>query len=310
MALGAVSQFSLTDLTVAVVHYHTPRLLEECLRRLERFAQGAQVLVLDCGSQESEREWLAGKFRVCWLPVANTGYAATVNVALARCRTPVFAHLNADVLVRAETFPKLLEALGQADVGMVGPRCRTPEGRWQAQGPAYRLNYLRLAKLGARSVPVSWLSGCFQVIRYAVAQELGGMDSSLRFYNEDMEWSWRFRRAGYSCCLVKTNVLHIGGSATPAATAFLVEGYRGGYLLSQRYRSTPYQLLHREAVRLEASWQSRFAKAPYKRQAYARILRMFNTGRFEQSPFGETLEDINDKGANLDCVAESPGEEN
>lgn len=291
MARTAVSQFSLTDLTVAVVHYRTPRLLEECLRRLERFAQGAHVLVLDCGSPEGTRERLAGRFRVCWLPVANVGYAATVNVALARCRTSAFAHMNADVLIRPETFPMLLEVLGRAGVGMVGPLCRTPDGRWQDQGPAYRLNYWRLARSKARSVRVGWLSGCFQVVRCEVARELGGMDAGLRFYNEDMEWSWRFRRAGYSCRLVKTNVLHVGGSATPQTTAFVVEGYRGGYLLSRRYRSRPYQLLHREVVKLEALWQSRFAQAPYKREAYAQILRMFNAGRFEQSPFGATLED-------------------
>jgi GT2 family glycosyltransferase len=175
---------------------------------------------------------------------------------------------------------------------MVGPRCFTPDGRLQHQGPLYLWHHARLTRPGG-SISVPWLSGAVQVIKREALDKVGGMNPSFRFYNEDLEWCWRFRQAGYQCRLVDTPVVHVGGSSTPADPAFLIEGYRGGYLLSQLTRPAWFQAAHRLAVTVEAALRRRLSRSPSRREAYRAIAQMFRYRQFDQSPFGDSLSQRN-----------------
>lgn len=275
-------------LSICVIHYRTPELLRECLTRLTRYAAGATVIVIDNASPEPVAPWLPAFPKVQLVHGRNHSLADAVNLGLAQTTTPVVAQMNADVLIEAETFPALLKALSPAAVGMAGPRCFTPEGRLQHQGPLYAWHHARLTRQGG-SVTVPWLSGALQVIKREALDKVGGMNPNFRFYNEDLEWCWRFRQAGYQCRLVNTPVVHVGGSSTPADPAFLIEGYRGGYLLSQLTRPAWYRAAHRLAVTLEAALRRRLSRSPSRREAYRAILQMFRYQQFDQSPFGESL---------------------
>lgn len=276
-------------LSICVIHYRTPELLRECLARLTRYAPGATLIVVDNASPEPVAPWLGQAFPgVQLVHGRNHSLADAVNLGLQQTTTPFVAHMNADVLIEAATFPTLLATLAAPEVGMVGPRCLTPTGRPQWQGPLYTWHYARLAWYGG-SVSVPWLSGALQVIRRDVLVKVGGMDTSFRFYNEDVEWCWRLRQAGYQCRLVDTPVVHVGGSATPDDPAFLIEGYRGGYLLSQRTRPSWYRTVHRWAVLAEATVRQRWSRSPARREAYRAIAWMFRTEQFDKSPFGPSL---------------------
>ena len=278
-----------SDLTILVIHYRTPDLLRECLTRLESSAPGARLIVVDSSPQET----LGDSFGIEILRVRNHSFAYAVNYGLKRADTPFIAHMNADVFVEPETFPKLLKAVREPGVGMVGPRARTQDGRLQKQGLPYRWHYARLGRAKRDSVSAPWLSGCLQLVRAEAVAAVGGMDASLRFYNEDMEWCFRFRRAGWACRLVETDVLHLGGSSTPRDPRFIVEGFRGGYKLSQRFHGAVYRQIHRAAARLISRWNARFSRNPVQRRAAEQIGEMFRQDEFDESPFGETLSEAN-----------------
>lgn len=275
----------LNDLTILVLHYRTSDLLKECLKRLVAFAPGARIVVLDSSPEKT----LVPGLEVVHVP--NLSFAHTLNCGLKLAHTPFVAHMNADVFVTAETFPALLGAIRRPRVGMVGPRARAEGGKFQDQGLPYRIHYARSRYQTSAAVP--WLSGCLQLVRRDAALAVGGMDASLRFYNEDIEWCTRFRRQGLRCELVQTDVLHLGGSSTPKDPRFLVEGYRGGYRLSQRYRGTLYQAAHRTVVRLLSAWERRFARDTVRQEAAQQISEMFRRGQFNESPFGPTLDSSN-----------------
>ena len=278
-----------SELDVMVIHHRTPELLRECLGHLRRHAPWARVSVVDSDANTTALAWVGREFPgVCVRRSDGHSFSRAVNDALKASTRPFVCHMNADVMVGAGTLEALLAAAQAPAVAMVGPRCRTPSGKWQAQGLGYGRYYRRLER-GAMSTPVPWLSGCMQLIKREAVLAVGGMDETLRFYNEDMEWCWRLRRAGYRCLLVKAEVLHIGGSSTPSDARFLVEGYRGGYVLSRRYRSQPYRLLHRLIVRGEAAFRARFDRDPIRREAYRRIGGLFDEQAFDESPFGATL---------------------
>lgn len=282
------------DLTVIITHYKTPELLTECLTRLQHFAKAASLIVVDSSPEDDALRVLQRSFpTVRALRVTNHSMANLVNVGLKVAQTPYLLQMNADVMMEADTLAAMLKALEKPAVGMVGPRCRTPTGSWQNQGPGYAINYALLELTKRPSLSVPWLSGCCQMLKREVLERVGGLDSSLRFYNEDIEWCWRIRRAGYSCALVRESVLHIGGASTPEDDKFVLEGFRGGYVLSQRYKPALYRWGHRTGVRLYAGYKLRTAKSPSESQTYQKLLEMFQTECFEESPFGMTLDKTN-----------------
>jgi len=276
------------NLTILVIHYRTPDILRECLTRLESSAPGARLIVVD-SSPPDETPDFGEAFGAETLRVPNHSFAHAVNCGLKRADTPFIAHLNADVFVEEETFSALLAAIQQPGVGIVGPRARTQGGQVQQQGLPYRWYYARLERAKRGSVAVPWLSGCLHLVRAEAVAAVGGMNASLRFYNEDMEWCFRLRRAGWACRLVRADVLHLGGSSTPEDPRFILEGFRGGYKLSQRFHGAVYRAFHRAVVRLVGGWNRRFSRDPVQRQAAQQVGEMFRRGEFDESPFGKTL---------------------
>ncbi|MEZ4607998.1 MAG: glycosyltransferase family 2 protein [Deinococcales bacterium] len=202
--------------------------------------------------------------------LVNISMAYLVNQGLKLSDRPFFAHMNADVFVEKDSFRHLLELLlADEKLAMVGPAVRNSQGAYQNQGLAYRRYWRRLSREYSLAVP--WLSGCLQLVRRSAVLKVGGMDERFRFYNEDMEWCFRLRQAGYELKLVNSEVLHLGGQSTPKRSAFIVEGYRGGYLISKRYHSRLYQALHRSVVALEANFYRHFAQNELKKMPMSRL---------------------------------------
>ncbi len=283
------------ELTVVVVHHRTPEILEACLERLGRCEPSVRRVVVETAPDEAVLETLRDRHPdVTVVTALNHSYAHAVNVGLKLADGTFVAHMNADVYVEPDTFARLVDALERhPGAGVAAPLARTPQGRRQDHGVLYHPHYLRLGLRPGGSVRVPWLTGCLQVVRRSVLDRIGGLDPSLRFYNEDMEFCLRARAAGFRCLLVDVPVLHLGGTATPSAGAFLVEGVRGGYQLSRRYLPAPARLAHRVALATWGSLGGAFGREPERRRALRRIGAMARSGRFDESPFGDTLLDFN-----------------
>lgn len=284
-------------LEIAVVHHRTPTVLTRCLEALARHAPEHPVTVIDTALDPTLPGQLAGAHpRLEWRAVPNHSLAAAVNTAVRRARSPFVMHMNADVFVEATTVRDLLGAMRDPEVALAGPLATTERGTLQDLGLPYRWHYARLRwrarRLGAETsvVTVPWLSGCLQLVRREAVQRVGGMDTSLRFYNEDLEWCLRLRRAGYRCALVATPVTHLGGASTTARGPFLIEGLRGGYAVTRRYARPAVRTGHRLAVWLVSEAVSRLTRDAERREVYREVARRFRTGDVERSSFGATLD--------------------
>jgi GT2 family glycosyltransferase len=271
-----------------LIHHRTPALLARALQRWERVAPGLPLRVLDTGG-DLDALPDAPQARVERVP--NHSYAAAVNHALKRGPGELTIVMNADVLVAADTLEALRAPFGDPDVALVGPLGRTPDGRLQDMGLPYRAATRALRGGGpAATVDVPWLSGFLFAARRAAARAAGGMDAGLRFFNEDLEWCLRLRRAGWRCRLVGAEVEHVGGAATPAAGRFLVEGLRGGLIVADRYRGPVRREAQRAGLALAAAWMAR--RGPRERRsAWRAVGRMVRSGRYDVSPFGASLAD-------------------
>lgn len=279
------------ELSVVVVHYRVPQLLAECLARLQRFVPQAELILVDTDPDDATLERLGSLYpRLTVVRATNHSFAHAVNLGLRHAGAPLLAYMNADVYVEAETFPHLRAALAEhGRAGIAGPLALGPDGRPQDQGPDYRLHHLRLPRRPGAAIAVPWLAGCLQLVRREVLERCGGLDPSLRFYNEDIDFCVRAHRAGFSTLLVATPVLHVGGSSTPNVGVFMLEGRRGGMQISRRYYPPVVRRLHRAGLWLEARLGAVFAQSPEKKRLYNELLRMLGATGFDESPFGATL---------------------
>jgi len=282
-----------SDLTIVVTNYKTPAILLKCLGLLQKYAKDSAVIVVDSDSQDESVAVCKENFpEVKIIEVENHSMGNAANTGMFAAKTKYIMQMNADVFISKNTIGDLLEVLKQPNVAMVGPRAKDKNGNWQKQGILYKRYHYFLDLTNKASVEVSWLHGCCLMIKRDMLEH-GGFNTIFRFYNEDIEWSYRLKKLGYSCQLVNTEVIHLGGSSTPNNANFIIEGYRGGFLLSQMYKPKWYQILHKGFVILESEIQSRFFHSKHQK-AYKIINKMFKANNFEQSPFGQDLNMLNE----------------
>lgn len=288
------------NLGVAMVHYRTPEVAKRALTLLLAAAPDAHVVLVDAAPEAAFGAELVEEFpTVTFLPVPNHSYARSVNLGLKTLETPYLVQMNADVLVGPRTLTHLLNVIKREPrAGLVGPLALTRKGRPQHLGAPYAWYYMRLSSkrgLGDRaagaSVKVPWLSGCMQVMTRQAWEEAGGFDERFRFFNEDMDFSYRLRALGYTLHLVDSPVTHLGGASTPAHPAFHVEGRRGGMLFSERHKGPAFRAAQRAFLWAEARFGRALTKDPAVKHAHEEMLTLLRTGAWHESPFGETLDD-------------------
>jgi len=266
----------MTQLAIAIVHYHAEPLLAQCLKRLQAssFADLA-VCVVDCGSG-SGLEWvplLDARFRVL-SPGRNLGFAAGTNLAFHHLPpdTPYLLMLNPDVLVEPDTIERLVgildeePSLGAAvcklllPSGAIDPACRRSDPRLfsafskqtglQRLFPRSRLfGRYNLTYLDANA-PHEVNSGtgaCLLIRRQAWLAAGGQLDERFFLYGEDLDLCRRIRQAGYRL-LYRPDVTatHIKGSGRIRDSRTTVYFYRAMWTYYRKwgkYRSNPIVLV-------------------------------------------------------------------
>jgi hypothetical protein len=259
----------MSPLSIIIVTHNAKAVVEECLRRLTQHYPTSELIVVDAESEDGTPEMLGLRFsKARLLRVANRGYAHAVNEGLRAASGSWIVVMNSDVYVQGGDLEALQQALeDHPRAVLAGPSLVTPRGRLQSFGPLYGPNYWNLR----RPRSVAWISGALMMLRASMLEQLGPMDERFFFYNEDLEWCLRARRKHLGVLLVPRRVLHLGGASTPSDPRLLVEGYRGGLLITRLY----YPWLagfHRKLVWLEANLRATLNPSSQTRQAY-RLLR-------------------------------------
>jgi GT2 family glycosyltransferase len=231
---------TLVPRTVAVVvNWNGWSWTRRCLDDLGRNDPPVGIVAVDNGSTDGSRELLRSRagpgFEVVLLP-SNLGFAAGMNVGITRALASGCEFLwllNNDVRVPADCHARLLRtAIGEEDATVWTPRLTSPTGSDQHVGGSYACDgsWGRLHPLPAfLAAPPHglWITATALFCRASTASRIGRFDEAFFAYWEDVDWSFRARRAGIRLSAVPDAVVThhrsqaTGGQTSPVSTFLL-----------------------------------------------------------------------------------------
>ncbi len=232
------------ELSVIIVNWNARDLLRDCLNSLVPAAEQfpLEVIVVDNASGDGSAEMVRAEFPDAVLIANddNRGFAAANNQGMQIARGRYWLLLNPDTIVLDDCLARSIAcADAHANVAVMG--CQVLENEVDIQQTCFRFAtpwyvFLRMVGISSLFRRSPWLnaeelagwqrdterdvevvSGMFMLVRPAAAQQVGLMDEDYFVYGEEMDWCYRFHRAGWRCLFAPVGrIIHRegGGQST------------------------------------------------------------------------------------------------
>ena len=254
--------------------YRARDLLRDCLRSLfEHTRLGElEVVVVDNGSRDGVGELLAAEFpgvRLIQNP-ENAGYARPMNQSLRAVGGRYLLQLNPDTLILPEALDTLVSFFeSHPEAGICGPkvlnRDLTPQNpcrRGEPRPVAVFSYFLGLDRLFPRSRrfgeyllgyldpdqihTAAGVSGSCMLIRREVVDQIGYLDEQYFAYQEDADYCYRARRAGWEVYYVPSaQIIHFGGQGGSRVHPYrsIVEWHKSYWRFYRKHLAKDYIFL-------------------------------------------------------------------
>ncbi len=231
---------------IVIVNWNSGDFLRECIGSIRAYGGSVvrRVVVVDNGSTDNSLDIdVAGaSFDIVCLG-QNLGFARACNLGAARCASRYILFLNPDARLMAGALDKcvaFLESEAAAQVGICGVRLLNERGDTQrhcANFPVWRTylgNMIGMDRIfpaifpphfmhgfdHLTSRPVDQVIGAFFFVRRSVFENLGGFDERFFVYFEELDFSLRAMRAGWSTWYLADAVaFHKGGGSSERVKA-------------------------------------------------------------------------------------------
>lgn len=220
--------------TLAILNHNGSELLESYLPMME-YSSGkyeVDIVVIDNHSTDLSvdfiNEWYP-EIRVVEL-TKNYGYAEGYNRGLKDIKTPYVVMINSDILVTENWLDAIIDAMeADENVAVCQPVILSLESKnafeyaGAAGGFIDILGYpfcrgrifdeveMNKNQYNQRK-EIFWASGATMVCRTKIFHQLGGFDPMFFAHQEEIDFCWRAKQAGYSVeCITDSQIYHLGG---------------------------------------------------------------------------------------------------
>jgi len=257
------------EIGIVIVTYNSAGEIAACLEAALR--TGAQVVVVDNGSQDGTIAEIARRGVRLVANARNLGFAAAVNRGFRVCQCPYVLVLNPDVVLQTAVDP-LREACSQPGVAAAGGRLVDAQGRPQTGFMVRRLptpaalifealllnriwprnpinrRYRELDRDPLEPGDVEQPAAAMLMVRHSVWREIGGFDEGFfPLWFEDVDFCRRLAGLGYRLRYVPEVVgKHTGGHSILQLTVEMRQFYWYGSLL--RYSARQFRPIAFRAV--------------------------------------------------------------
>lgn len=225
-----------TELSIIIVNFNTKDITQACLDSLKKYSEGAlwEVIVVDNGSNDGSVELLKKISGIkLILNKKNLGFAKANNCGIKIAKGKYILLLNSDTEVRQDSIQTMLRFMdGHLKAGAATSKLELVGGSMDPAchrgfpTPWAAITYMTgLEKLFPRSqifgryhmgyknmtIPhqVDCISGAFFLCRREAIDKVGLLDEDYFMYAEDIDWAYRFKRAGWEIWFnPEASVLH------------------------------------------------------------------------------------------------------
>jgi GT2 family glycosyltransferase len=245
---------AIADITsVVIVNFNAGAYLVAAVASALAQNQAVEIIVVDNNSNDDSIARLRDRFsdaEACVVQLdTNYGFAHACNIGIARAHGAALLLLNPDCRMAPGSLGRLKTVLeSRPDLGMVGPLLVNPDGSEQRGGrrdipspwqilcmtlqfhrlmpnhPRFRSINLLGQPLPARPIKVQAISGACMLVKRAVAEKVGNLDSDYFLHFEDLDWCLRFANAGFGILFVPQAVVEhtqgVCGRARPRRVAY------------------------------------------------------------------------------------------
>jgi Predicted glycosyltransferases len=246
------------DISVIIVNWNTRDVLRDCLESVYEQTQNVrfEVIVIDNSSSDGSAEIIKQKFPQVILinNSENRGFAAANNQGIIIAKGRYVLLLNPDTVVLDGAIQKTVAFAEQhPEAGVVGIRNDQPDGSLTKNCFQFAsVQNLIISSLGLHRVfansrffgreRLSWwdylmvrevdvVAGCYMLVRRDAIDLIGKMDEAYFMYGEEMEWCWRFKRAGWKILYYpEARIIHYGGMSAAQNPANMLIEQRKSYL--------------------------------------------------------------------------------
>lgn len=242
---------------------------------IQRSDPETEVIVVDNASVDGTPELVRDSFPEVTLIQSqeNLGFTKGNNVGIRRASGKYIFLINPDVHVLEGCIEKMLAYMKQNPrIGLLGPRMLGGDGKSDRSymgAPTLWSLFCRALALDAlfpkskffggflmfyfdrnHTAEVDILTGWFWMTRREALEEVGLLDENLFMYGDDLDWSKRFRDAGWKVVYYpEAEAIHYGGGTTSRAPIrFSVEMQKANFQYWKKNYGKVSQLAYRSII--------------------------------------------------------------
>lgn len=244
-------------ISIVIVVWNAKKYVQECLDSLKEnlgaIRAEVEVIIVDNASTDGSPELVEQRFPEFNLirNADNLGFSNANNIGIAHASGDYICLVNSDVKFVDDCLSPMLRYLeDNPGVAMIGPKMLTVKGEvarstmrfptiWNSLSRALALDlvFRRSALFGGQlmsdfdhqqTMPVEVLNGWFLMIRRGALEKVGLLDPQFFMYGEDVDWCYRFHKAGQKLVFFAgAGAMHYGGASSASAPLrFHLEMYR------------------------------------------------------------------------------------
>ena len=262
------------DISICIVNLNAREYLRNCLRSIPQAAQNlsSEVIVVDNSSTDGSAQMVREDFATIKLITnnQNLGYSRPMNQAMRAATGKYLIQLNPDTLPHPFAFDKLYQFMeANPSIGICSPKVLNRDGSLQLQcrrsaaRPWDTITYFSgLSRLFPTSrtfagylmtylpenqiAEVQAVSGSCMFIRRAVIEQIGYLDENFFAYQEDADYCYRARQAGWKIYYYPfAEVTHFGGQGGSRTEPYraIMEWHRSYFLYYRKHLAREYFFL-------------------------------------------------------------------
>jgi len=272
----------MSSLSVVIVNYNVKYFLEQCLCSVQKAMQGikGEIIVIDNCSTDGSMDYLQPAFPGVTF-IANTenlGFSKANNQGWRMAAGKYVLFLNPDTLLAEDSLQLSLAVMErQPGAGALGIRMIDGSGQYLPESkrgiPGAKASFFKLSGLtrlfpaspvfaryylghlpATQSQEVEVLAGAYMLVRKTVLDTTGGFDERFFMYGEDVDLSYRIRRAGYkNWYLADSTIIHFKGESTRKDAKYVTLFYKAMALFVEKHYGKQagwYNFLLQVAIRV------------------------------------------------------------